>query len=138
VKKFILMRQELLEETCPVATQDIHVNVVNRQHAIDEYNYGPANPAEPEDYWQKSADIWGIEVDTAKTMKCENCAAFDISDKMRKCISAGIKGEHDIDAMATIEKSDLGYCNLLHFKCAGSRSCKVWLTNGPIDDADLT
>ena len=70
MKKFILMRQELLEETCPVATQDIHVNVVNRQHAIDEYNYGPANPAEPEDYWQKSADIWGIEVDTAKTIRC--------------------------------------------------------------------
>ena len=24
---------------CPIATQDIHVNLKNRQHAIDEYYY---------------------------------------------------------------------------------------------------
>ena len=52
---------------------------------------------------------------------------------------SGLKGdEKDIDAMATINIADLGYCNILHFKCAGSRSCSVWLTNGPIDNKDLT
>ena len=127
------------EQACPVATVDVHVNVKNRQHAIDEYHYGPANPNEPGDYWKESAKIWGIDEKTAKTMKCENCAAFDISDKMRACIEKGIKGEEEnSDAMATINKADLGYCNLLHFKCAGSRSCSIWLTNGPIDNEDLT
>lgn len=127
------------EAACPVATLDVHINVKNRQHAIDEYHYGPANPHEPGNYWKDLAKIWGHDEETAKTMKCENCAAFDISDKMRACIEKGIKGEEDnVDAMATIEKADLGYCNLLHFKCAGSRSCSLWLTNGPIDDKDLT
>lgn len=136
MKKFFQLREEV---SCPVATIDVHVNVKNRQHAIDEYHYGPANPAEPGNYWKELAKTWGHSEETAKTMKCENCAAFDISDKMRSCIERGIKGDEDnIDAMATIEKADLGYCNLLHFKCAGSRSCSLWLTNGPIDDEDLT
>jgi hypothetical protein len=135
MKKFFLLR----EETCPVATQNLEVNVKNRQHAIDEYHYGPANPNKPGDYWKKAAEIWSIDEKTAMTMKCENCAAFDISDKMRDCIESGIKGKEDnLEAMATINKSDLGYCNILHFKCAGTRSCSVWLTNGPIDDKDLT
>ena len=135
MKKFFLLR----EEACPVATQNLDVNVKNRQHAIDEYHYGPANPNEPGSYWKDTAKIWGIDEKTAMTMKCENCAAFDISDKMRDCIDSGMKGdEESVDAMATINKSDLGYCNILHFKCAGTRSCSVWLTNGPIDDKDLT
>ena len=72
-------------------------------------------------------------------MTCGNCAAFDISDKMRTCIEKGIKGdEENVDAMATINKADLGYCNLLHFKCAGTRTCSLWLTNGPLDNKDLT
>lgn len=127
------------EQACPVATIDVHVNLKNRQHAIDEYGYGPANPDKPGNHWDKLADIWGIDVETAKSMKCGNCAAFDISDKMRACIEKGIKGaEEKIDAMATINKADLGYCNLFHFKCAGSRTCSAWLTNGPIDNKDLT
>ncbi|NBW20470.1 MAG: phage portal protein, partial [Caulobacteraceae bacterium] len=38
-----------LEEpaTCPIATQDIRVNLKNRQTAVDDANYGPANPNEP-------------------------------------------------------------------------------------------
>jgi len=136
MKTFFLLREEA---SCPVATLDVEVNVKNRQHAIDEYHYGPANPNEPGNYWKEAAKVWGIDEETARTMKCENCAAFDISDKMRACIEKGIKGEEEnSDAMATIEKADLGYCNLLHFKCAGSRSCSIWLTNGPIDDKDLT
>jgi len=34
--------------------------------------------------------------------------------------------------LTTIEQGDLGYCNFLHFKCAGSRSCAAWVTGGPI------
>ena len=136
MKSFFLLREQ--GESCPVATLNVEVNVKNRQHAIDEYVYGPANPNEPGDHWKKLAKIWDIKEETAKTMKCENCAAFDISDKMRACIEKGMKGdEKNSHAMATIEKADLGYCNLLHFKCAGSRSCSIWLTNGPIDDEDL-
>lgn len=118
---------------CPIATQDIHVNLKNRQHGIDEYHYGPANPEKPGKYWKDAAKRWKTDEATAKTMKCANCAAFDISDKMYSCMTKGIEGdEKNINALATIEMGDLGYCNFLHFKCAGARSCAAWVTGGPI------
>jgi hypothetical protein len=124
---------------CPRATHDIDLNLKNRQRAIDEYYYGPANPDNPGDYWKQAAQRWNITEKTAKTMKCGNCAAFDVSDKMWACIEAGIKGNDSaVDAMASIEKADLGYCNFHHFKCAGTRSCTSWITGGAIDNKDRT
>ncbi len=41
---------EAANRGCPIATYDIDVNLTNRQKAIDEYHYGPANPDEPESY----------------------------------------------------------------------------------------
>lgn len=124
---------------CPIATQDIDVNLDNRQKAIDKYYYGPANPDKPGTYWKDAAKRWGIDETTAKTMKCGNCAAFDVSDKMWDCMSKGIEGkENNIDALATVQKGDLGYCNFLHFKCAGTRSCTAWVTGGAVNDKDLT
>ena len=35
---------EAANKGCPIATYDIDVNLKNRQKAIDEYHYGPANP----------------------------------------------------------------------------------------------
>jgi hypothetical protein len=128
---------EAVSRGCPVATADINVNLKNRQKAIDEYHYGPANPDKPEDYWKKAAKVFNVKEATAKTMQCGNCAAFDVSDSMRKCIADGIRGdEKHLDAAATINLSDLGYCNFLHFKCAGERSCKGWITGGPITEKD--
>lgn len=124
---------------CPTATLNINENLKNRQNAIDNYQYGPANPDKPGRFWIQIADVWGIDEKTAKTMKCSNCAAFDVSDQMWACIEAGIKGkEEHADAMASIHKADLGYCNFLHFKCAGSRTCKAWISGGAIDNKDRT
>jgi hypothetical protein len=128
---------EAVEQGCPTATHDIDVNLKNRQKAIDEYHYGPANPDRAENYWNKSAKIFNVTAATAKTMLCGNCAAFDVSDSMRKCMAKGIKGtEPSVDANASINLADLGYCNFLHFKCAGTRSCKAWVTGGPITEKD--
>jgi hypothetical protein len=128
---------EAANKGCPRATHDINLNLKNRQVAIDEYHYGPANPDHPEKYWQEAAKGFMVSSITVKTMTCGNCAAFDVSDSMRECIASGIKGDEDnIDAEATINLSDLGYCNFLHFKCAGSRSCKAWVTGGPITEKD--
>ena len=89
---------EAASKGCPIATHDIDVNLKNRQAAIDNYNYGPANPDKPGDYWDKSAKIFNVTTATAKTMLCGNCAAFDVSDSMRQCMSDGIKGtEKNID-----------------------------------------
>lgn len=130
---------EAANRGCPPATQDIDINLKNRQRAIDDYHYGPANPDKAGNYWKTAAKTWGIDEATAKSMKCKNCGAFDVSDKMWNCISLGIQGDvKEVDAMASIHKADLGYCNFLHFKCAGTRSCTAWVTGGAIDDGDLT
>ena len=129
---------EAANKGCPRATHDIDLNLANRQKAIDDYYYGPANPLEPGDYWKGAASRWKATEKTVKTMLCGNCAAFDASDSMRECIESGIKGdEKNIDAAATINLSDLGYCNFLHFKCAGTRTCAAWVVNGPITQIDL-
>ena len=34
----------LVKKKCPAATQDIHINLKNRNIAFKEYGYGPPNP----------------------------------------------------------------------------------------------
>lgn len=130
MKKYFVLRQEIYEASVPEAVKDIHVNLKNRQHAIDEYLYGPANPNEPGDYWKKLGNIWDIPEQEASTMRCGNCAAFNIKSSMRKAIADHI-GDGD-NGMDVVNLANLGYCELFDFKCAGDRSCAAWLTNGPL------
>lgn len=130
MKKYIRL-VEAVSQGCPIATYDLDLNVKNRQKAIDQHHYGPANPDEPGSYWKDAAKQWGITEKTASTMQCANCAAFIINDAMYKCIHDGM-GKEAYQAEKTREAADLGYCNLLHFKCAGTRSCELWITGGPI------
>jgi len=117
--------------SCPIATQDIKTNLANRQTAVDDANYGPANPNEPnEDYWKDKADEFQGDVATAKKMLCGNCAAFDQRSKVLGCIKKGI-GE---DANEVAIGGDLGYCEIFDFKCAAKRTCDAWIVGGPITD----
>ena len=124
--------EELAEpSSCPIATQDIKTNLANRQTAVDDANYGPANPNEPnEDYWKAKADEFQGDVATAKKMLCGNCAAFDQRGKVLGCIKKGI-GE---DANEVAIGGDLGYCEIFDFKCAAKRTCDAWIVGGPITD----
>jgi len=121
---------------CPAATQDIEKNLKNRQHAIDEYGYGPPNPEQPnEEFWNEKAEMWNVAAEEAKTMLCGNCGAFNQTKKMIKCIEKGLKGDEESEADAfeeVIDKADLGYCQMYKFKCAASRTCDSWITGGPI------
>jgi len=125
-------KKELAEPaSCPIATQDIKTNLANRQTAVDDANYGPANPNEPnEDYWKAKADEFQGDVATAKKMLCGNCAAFDQRSKVLGCIKKGI-GE---DANEVAIGGDLGYCEIFDFKCAAKRTCDAWIVGGPITD----
>jgi len=117
-------------EACPVATRDITVNLQNRGKAIDKADYGPMNPRDPnEQYWRKMASKWDVSPDEAKTMRCGNCAAFNVSDKLKQCIADGIGNE--ADPWGTIKLADLGYCEIFDFKCAASRTCDAWVVGGP-------
>lgn len=131
---------ELLESIqtnieCPPATQDISLNLANRKNCVDKANYGPANPQiENNDFWQAKADLFKTSIDQAKTMRCGNCAAFVIKQKMLDCISKGIDPDEPGEAQEIVDQADLGYCELFDFKCAGSRTCDAWITNGPLKD----
>jgi hypothetical protein len=126
---------ETEEASCPAPTQDIGLNLKNRKNAIDTAMYGPLNPAEPnEEYWQKLADEWSVDTETAKQQRCGNCAVFNISPSMKDCIQSGLTGDSDtFDAID--EAGELGYCEAFDFKCASARTCRAWVGGGPITAA---
>ena len=120
-------------DKCPIATQDITVNLKNRGKAIDSAAYGPENPALPnKQFWMQKAKDWEVSEKDAKTCLCGNCAAFNQEKSMLDCIAKGIGDEGDPWAM--IEAGDLGYCEIFDFKCASSRTCDAWVAGG--DQAD--
>jgi hypothetical protein len=118
---------------CPPATQDISVNIANRQIAIDKANYGPMNPGLPnDDFWKKKAAIFKTTSDVAKTARCKNCAAFIQTSQMLECITKGLGDEPGNMSKEVIDKANLGFCEIFDFKCAGDRTCDAWVFNGPI------
>lgn len=132
--RHLIDRMEAIERGCPPATQSIDLNLKNRKKAIDEYMYGPMDPNAPnEEYWQRVADEWNMsDPEQAKSARCGNCAAFDISEDMQDCIARGIGAEAGSDPMDTIDAGTLGYCKFLKFKCAAKRTCTAWVEGGPI------
>ena len=107
----ILNEAEILK--CPAPTQNIELNLQNRQKAINEYGYGPLNPNEPnEKFWQSKVDMWKLDsVEEAKSSRCGSENPFDV-----------------------IKAGKLGYCRFLKFKCAAARTCDAWVVGGPITD----
>lgn len=118
---------------CPAATQDITVNLKNRQTCIDKANYGPMNPKLPNtEFWNKKAAMFKTTSDVAKTARCKNCAAFIQTPKMISCIEKGLGDEPGNVAADIVDTANLGYCEIFDFKCAGDRTCDAWVTGGPI------
>lgn len=119
---------------CPPATQDIQLNLENRQKAIENVGYGPLNPALPNDvFWQDKAERWNTTVREAKSAVCGNCIFFVRTPKMLDCLEQGI-GLGNEEAEGSIEAGELGYCNALDFKCASKRTCNAWAAGGPITE----
>jgi hypothetical protein len=124
-------------KTCPKVCSDIQLNLKNRDWAFKNVGYGPANPEEPEDFWDKRAVEWATTPDNAQTMRCGNCAAFIQTPEMMECIIKGIQGEEsDAETYANevVAEAELGYCELFEFKCAADRTCSAWLVGGPITE----
>ena len=123
------------DKKCPPATQDITLNLKNRQKAIDEYGYGPLNPDMPNrKFWMAKVDEWNLDsAEEAKQSLCGNCAAFDQRKDTLDCIAQGIGSDQGADD-PTIDAGDLGYCRFLKFKCASRRTCDAWVTGGPLTD----
>lgn len=120
------------KKPCPPATQDIGANLRNRQTAIKVADYGPPNPGLPNvRFWTKKGKMWGVGPREAQTMRCGNCAAFDVSPRMKECIATGIMSD-GVDPYDFIQAGELGYCLAFKFKCAAARTCDAWVAGGPI------
>lgn len=125
----------LLGVVCPISTQDVEVNLKNRNNAFKKFGYGPPNPDEPnEAFWLKKAKMYNAPTDVIKGMKCGNCAAFIQTPKMMECIKQGL--EKDEEGLSYddnfIKAANLGYCDLFQFTCASARTCDAWKSGGPI------
>lgn len=119
-------------EACPPATQDIAVNIKNRQKAIDTAGYGPLNPNEPNvPFWKKKADRWNVTIDSAQKQRCGNCIMFVRSPRMIGCIEKALGNEAGNDAMEIIDAGKIGYCEAFDFKCHAQRTCDAWVVGGP-------
>jgi hypothetical protein len=60
-------------DKCPIATQDVAVNLKNREKAIKTAAYGPLNPAEPNtDFWAAKGKRWDLPIADAKKSLCGN------------------------------------------------------------------
>ncbi len=88
--------------SCPVATQDIEVNDVNKMYAVDEANY------------RDPADDGGFML----TEICGNCGAYNQTEDMMECIGD--------------ESGDTGYCQIYKFMCSADHTCEDWVSGGPI------
>ena len=110
---------------CPRATQDLKYNTEMRNKAIKakHIQYGPLNLSD-ESYWDRLAEHWKTEPEVAKKSKCGNCAAFDISPRMDKCMPGPVSDD----------EGRLGYCYMHHFKCHSARTCYTWAAGGPIKE----
>ncbi len=131
------------EYQCPLATRDVKTNLENRNWAFENVGYGPANPDDEKNnevFWLRKSVMWATTLDEAKGMRCGNCAAFIQTEFMLECIKAGIEAKNPEEESGydedVIEAAQLGFCELFHFKCAGTRVCDAWLVGGPITDDD--
>jgi hypothetical protein len=133
------MKQGMLSgNMCPVATQDVSTNLKNRNHAFKEYGYGPPNPDEPNHaFWLKKAKMYKATTKDVMNMRCGNCAAFIQTPKMLECIKGGLEKSNESEKEMSYDQqfmdaANLGFCELFHFLCAGSRTCDAWKSGGPI------
>jgi len=99
-------------ESCPTATTDIKENIKNRDWTIKNFGYGPLNPDAPDPgFWEEKAELWKSDVDTVKTARCGNCAAFDQTKKIVDCMIEGINETKAADPYDVQDLANLGYCH---------------------------
>lgn len=95
----ILKESEGETPKCPIATQNVEVNLEHRQIAIDKYGYGPLNPNNPNiKFWNAKSAQWNLEsTEEAKASRCNSCAAWNITTRLLTCIEKGlVTGEKEV------------------------------------------
>lgn len=97
--------------------------LANTETAIRDWNLGPMVVDQPNDpYWQKAAEVWGVELDMAKQRICCNCEYYDNTpERLAEMLTIPLN-KYDIYG----SPYHRGYCNKLHIICHTTRSCQAW------------
>lgn len=110
IKLTDLLREIDEAPKCPIATQNVEVNLKHRQIAIDRYGYGPLNPNNPNiKFWKEKANKWKLDsIEEAKDSRCNNCAAFNITTRILNCIEAGLaSGEKEVTPKEPVDQQNM-------------------------------
>ena len=118
-----------IANACPLPTRNLKLNTKNRDAAGESKHiqYGPLN-LDDEVFWMRLAKFWKTTPKVVKKSRCGNCAAFDISPKMKKCMPGELSDE----------AGHLGYCWMHNFKCHSARVCRTWVVGGPIESDEVS
>jgi hypothetical protein len=109
-KRFIknLIKEAKGDDSCPIATQEEEVNVLNKGNAAIDRKIAYMHPEDAEKI---------LALAEAESF-CGNCAAFDITPQMIECGGAN-------------EEGTAGYCKMHDFSCAAEKTCLTWAPGGP-------
>ena len=130
-KSFFKIRQiteAVAGDSCPVASQEPHINAANKASAIQNFLYGPAMPfADNKDYFVAVAQAMNMQPEDVQGARCQNCAYNNNDPAVQECIAVGMGGSESFDPMQTIQKANMGYCQALHFLTEGVKGCSMWV-----------
>ena len=109
IKLIDLIKEAEEAQKCPIATQNVEVNLKHRQIAIDRYGYGPLNPNNPNiKFWRAKAEMWKLDsIEEAKEARCNNCAAFNITSRILSCIESGLAAGEKLVTPATVPSTKM-------------------------------
>ena len=107
--KDLLKEAEGETPKCPVATQNVEVNLEHRQIAIEKYGYGPLNPNNPNvKFWKAKQALWKEEtIEAAKSARCNSCAAFNITSRILSCIEKPLASDAVPEEIPVAEGEDI-------------------------------
>lgn len=131
--------EDLLEESCPIPTQDDSVNLANHLTCIKEANLGPANPEASSDaYWSYMAEKWMVSTEEARLRQCQNCEYYKNSPQILDCIkSSNLKASDlPVEPKWADVSAPSGYCEKWDITCTATRTCLTWETNADEGNED--
>lgn len=126
--KLIQINEAIAGSSCPVASQEPHINAANKTSAIQNFLYGPTMLlADNNEYYATISQAMNIQPEDAQGARCGNCAYNNNSPAIQQCIAIGMGGQEAFDPMETIQKANMGYCQALHFITEGAKGCSMWI-----------
>lgn len=141
IYKDLKSAESALVQACPIAIQQVDVNVANHLTTIKDHGLGPADPRQPnEDFWSAKAVLWGTTEGDARGRMCCNCRHYYDTTQIQQCIE--LTPTYNLKASklpltppwADIESHPVGYCDLFDITCSPIRTCDAQEPGGPIDD----